>query len=302
MKILIMGTGAIGGFFGTKLALNKNNKVTFLVRKEKISEMKKKGLTVKAVEGNFFIKDIDVTNKTKEIYDLILFTVKNYDVDEAIKIIKNGVGTNTLILPLQNGIEAYQKLSQTFGKEKVLIGVAYIFSSKKHDTLIEQIGGACQIIYGEQNGKINNRIKNLQKIFEDSKINAKYSSSPITELWSKFIFICAIAGITALTRSPLGPIRQNSVTKQMYIDLLKEDINCAQKLKITLPEDYLKIMTNTMETLPKSSKSSLLIDLENNHKTEIDYLNGALVKLAKQNGVKVPLNELIYNCIKIQTQ
>lgn len=221
MKVLIMGTGGVGGFYGAKLASNKSNNVTFVARGNSLRKIKKQGLIVKSVKGDLSIKSPKVTDKPKGNYDLIVFAVKNYDLDTAANQIKDFVKENTTILPLQNGVDAYQKLSKKFGKEKVLVGVTYIISTKTGPNKIEQIGGPCLIIFGEQDGTISARVKEIQKNFKESKINSKYSDNPLGVLWEKFIFICAFAGITALTRSSIGLIRSYAPTRKMYVDLLK---------------------------------------------------------------------------------
>jgi 2-dehydropantoate 2-reductase len=302
MKILIMGTGAVGGFYGAKLASNKSNDVTFAARGESLKKIKKEGLIVKAVEGDLSIKNPQVTDKPRGEYDLILFTVKNYDLETAANVIKNTIDQNTVILPLQNGVDAYKKLSKNFGKEKVLVGVTYIITTKTGPNTIEQIGGPRQIVFGEQDGTISKRIKEIQNNFKESKINSEYSDNSLGVLWGKFIFICAFAGITAITRSSIGPIRDYPFTRQMYIDLLKEGINVAKKLKIKLSDNYLKNMIQKVDSkeMPDDSKSSLLVDIENNQWTELDYLNGAMVRIAEENRRKAHLNEFIYHCLKVK--
>jgi 2-dehydropantoate 2-reductase len=300
MKILIMGTGGVGGFYGAKLALNKNNKVTFVVRNKSLQKTKNNGLIVKAVEGDLSIKNPNVTDKPKGEFDLILFTVKNYDLKNAAELIKPCVGNKTVILPLQNGVDAYQKLSNIFKKENVLIGVTYIITHKVDLNKIEQIGGPCQIIFGEQSGKISKRLKEIQNNFSESKINSKYTDNPLPALWSKFIFICAFAGITAITRSTIGKIRDFKPTYEIVISLIKEGISVAKKVGIKLPENYYEEAVSKIKTFNSASKSSLLIDLENNRKTEIDYLNGSMIRIAKENNLEVPVNKIVYYCIKIQ--
>ena len=300
MKILIMGTGGVGGFYGAKLASNKSNDVTFVARGENLKRISKEGLIVKAVEGDLTRRKPKVIDKPKGEYDLILFTVKNYDLETAANVIENAVGKNTAILPLQNGVDAYQKLSKIFGKEKVLVGVTYIISTKTRPNKIEQIGGPCQIIFGEQDGKISKRIEEIQNNFKLSKINSEHTNNPLGALWSKFIFICAFAGITAITRRPISPIRNYLPTKQFFIRLLDEGIAVAKKLKIKLPSGYRESKIKAFEEWDPSSKSSLLHDIENKRRTEIDFLNGAMVKIAKENNVEVRTNEFIYHCIKIQ--
>jgi 2-dehydropantoate 2-reductase len=300
MKILIMGTGGVGGFYGAKLAQNKNNNVTFVVRNKSLKKTKNKGLIVKAVEGDLSIKNPNVTSKPKGKFDLILFTVKNYDLEEAAKLIKPCVDEKTVILPLQNGIDAYQKLSKIFKRQNVLIGVTYIISHKADSNLIEQIGGPCKIIFGEQSGDISDRVKSIQGNFEESKINSSYTDNPEGALWSKFIFICAFAGITAITRSTIGKVRDYKPTYELTINLINEGITVAKKVCIQLPKSYFNEAVDKIKTFSPDSKSSLLIDLENNRRTEIDFLNGAMARLAKEYQVNASMNKIIYHFVKIQ--
>lgn len=299
MKILIMGTGGVGGYFGAKLALNKNNQVTFVARGQRLEAIKKDGLNITAIEGNLKVENAELTDSPEGIYDLILCTVKNFDLESATTLFKNCIGPDTLILPLENGITAYQVLKKQF-KAKVLVGVAYIITSKSGLNEINQIGGPCKIIFGSEDRNLKSRLKIIEENFKDSKINVELSENPLLELWSKFIFICAFAGITAITRQTVGVIRKFIPTKELYISLIKEGMDVAKRFEVYLSPNFLRESIEKLEKWAPESKSSLLTDLENNTRTEVDYLNGEMVKKAKEANIEVPINEFIYSCIKVQ--
>lgn len=300
MKIYIMGSGGVGGYFGGRLA-KVGNDVTFIARGEHYRAIKERGLTVKSVIGDFKVKPVQIINSASKINnpDLIVFTVKTYDTDKVSKQLAKVVNKDTIIITFQNGVDNDNQIKKYVKSSNIYPGLAFVISTKTKPGLIEQTGGLRKIIFGDRNNSKNQKLKEIEKLMRDAEINAVLSDDITRDLWKKFMFINAFSGMTAICRSSIGKVLGNPITKFLYERCIKEAISVAKAMGINVVDDILQtIITISTNTAP-ASKSSLLIDVENKRRNEIESLNGTLVKLAKKNSVDVPINELIYGAIKL---
>ncbi len=300
MKTYIVGSGGVGGYFGGILA-KAGNDVTFIARGEHYNEIKKNGLRVKSITGNFTIKPAKVIKMISEIKnpDLILFTVKTYDTEKVSRELKSVVTKNTVIITFQNGIGNDTQIKKQLQNVHVYPGLAYINSTRTKPGLIEHIGGLRKLVFGDRGNLQNIKLKEIEMLFKNSGIDATLSDDITRDLWKKYMLIVAYAGMTAVCRSPIGKILDDPLTKSLYEQCLKEAIVVAKSLKVRIsPKAFEETMIITHKTAPHS-KSSLLVDIENGKRNEIETLNGNLVRLAKEKSVSVPLNELIYGAVKL---
>jgi len=300
MKIYIIGTGGVGGYFGGKLA-RAGNDVTFVSRGNFYNAMKKNGLTVNTVDGSFQVNPVQVIDAIDKITnpDLIIITIKTYDTEEVAKQLKNAITDKTVVLTFQNGIDNDRKIEKIISKGNIYPGVAYVISSKGDDGVINQTGGLKRLVFGDRTGQNNSQLKEIYELFKNSDIDTILSEDIEADLWKKFIFINAFSGFTAMCRANIGEIRNDDCVYNLYKLCVKETIAVAEKLNVNLPntifDDVVKITDNTAP----DSKSSLLLDIENSRKNEIETLNGTLVRLAKDLKLDVPINETIYSAIKL---
>ena len=303
MKIYIVGTGGVGGYFGGKLA-QAGNDVTFISRGNFFNAMKQNGLTVNSVDGSFKIYPVQVIDCIDKIVnpDLIIFSVKTYDTETVAKQLKNTVLDKTIILTFQNGIDNDIKIGKYIKNNHIHPGIAYIISAKGEDGVINQTGGLKRLIFGSRKGQNNKYLKNIYEIFKSSKIDTILSENVETELWKKFIFINAFSGITAMCRATIGDIRRDKYSYDLYKRCVTETITVAKNLNIKLSKTIYKDIINITEGTELNSKSSLLIDIENSRKNEIEILNGKVVELADKLKIDVPINKAIYSSIKLLKQ
>ena len=300
MKIYIIGTGGVGGYLGGKLA-KAGNDVTFVARGEFYEVMKKDGLTVKTTDGNFVINPVQVIDNISKIEepDLVIVSVKTYDTQNVAQELNKYISSKTIIITFQNGIQNDLQLKQYINQGNVYPGVAYIISSKEKAGVISQTGGLKRFIFGDRTKANSNELRQIEKIFKESGIDTILSDDIEAELWKKYVFINAFSGFTALCRSDIGKIRSNDSVYDLYKRCVRESISVADKLKIILPKTIFEdVITITDNTAP-NSKSSLLIDIENHRKNEIETLNGTIVNIAKEHNIDVPINETIYFAIKL---
>jgi 2-dehydropantoate 2-reductase len=298
MKIYIVGTGGIGGYFGGLLAKSGAD-VTFLARGDNYQALKTNGLVVKSVAGNFAVKPVKVIQDISEIIspDLIIFSVKTYDTDDVAEELASVVTANTVILTFQNGIDNDTQIKKYIKNAHIYPGVAYVITAKTKPGLIDQTGGLRKLTFGDSQNPNNPKLKEIERLMQSAGINAVVSNDIIRDVWQKFMFICPFSGLTALHRKTIGELLSNPDTKKQYEACLEEAISVAKATNVNVsPNAFAEIMTTSQNTAP-GSKSSLLIDIESNRKTEIETLTGTLVRFAHEKNINIPVNELIYKTL-----
>jgi 2-dehydropantoate 2-reductase len=297
MKIAIIGTGGVGGYFGAKLA-KAGFDVSFLARGEHLAAIRKNGLTVKSILGDFHLDNLTIRKKIQEIeqVDLIIICVKAWQIKEIRNDLKSIVQSNTLILPLQNGILAVDELCEVIDKSNILGGLCRIISKIESPGVINHLGITPTIVFGELDKSNSKRIQDIKKLFDKAGINPQISTDINSDLWKKFIAIC-VSGLLAVTKTTYGEIRELKETRQMMIDLLNEIYALSQRIGINIESDFIYKTVSFIDTFPYDSTSSLTRDVWEGKPSEIDYQNGTVVRLGEKYGVDTPINRFVYNCI-----
>lgn len=300
MRVYIVGAGGVGGYFGGLLAKAGEN-VTFVCRGDHYKTIKKNGLKVISVVEDFIInpaKFVDSISKIKKP-DLVIFTVKTYDTETVAEELKSVINEDTIIITFQNGIENDVVIKKITGSNNVYPGVAYVISARTKPGVIEQTGGLRKLIFGDRNNSENSSLREIEKVMRAAGIDASLSDDITRDLWKKYMFIVAFSGMTAVCRSPIGKVLADHTTLSLYERCVKEAIIVAKTHGVVVASDaFENIMTTSRNTAP-DSKSSLLVDIENGRKNEIETLNGTLVRLARDYKIDVPINELIHGAIKL---
>ena len=302
MKIAIIGVGGVGGYFGGLLAKNGEN-VTFVTRGDQYQAIKKNGLKVESVNENFHLPNVNVTNSPEHLQkpDLILITTKTYDLPDVAKKLKKNINKDTTIITLQNGLNSDLVIKQIIPAAKVVPGIAYIVSEKFDHYKIKQTAGPCTLIFGDRNKSSQNYLKTIEQLLKKCEIKVNLVNNIEISLWEKFLWITTFAGMTSLCQSSIGHIVNNQHTYQLYLDCLKEGLKVAKAAGIQIKDETeLKIIKKSEDYKTKGShaKSSMLIDIEKNRKTEIEALNGYLVKKAWELSVNVPIHRCIVAVVK----
>lgn len=297
MRIAIIGAGGVGGYFGGKIA-NAGYDTTFFCRGENLNALQTSGLMVKSINGDFKIDEINATDKLTNLEgaDLILVCVKAWQVKEIAEGLKSIIHTNTVVLPLQNGILAAEELSTEINPKNIIGGLCKIISKIESPGVINHLGIEPSIVIGELKGEKSNRIIAINEVLNESGINSIISEDISAELWQKFIAIC-VSGLLAVTRSTYGVVRELRETRTLMEALISEIYFVSQKAGINLNNNIVEKTIAFIDTYPYDSTSSLTRDVWEGKPSEIDYQNGTVVKLGKKYGVNTPVNEFIYNCI-----
>ena len=298
MRFAIFGVGAIGGYFGGRLA-QAGEDVTFIARGKHLQALRKKGLRVDSINGDFVLSSVTATDDPAQIgaVDVVMVGVKTWQVPEVAESIRPLIGDNTLVLPLQNGVEAPTQLAEILGREHVCGGLAKILSSTAGPGHIRHSGVDPYIAIGELDNQYTARIETLLHAFTHSGIKAEIPADITAALWAKFLFVASWGGLGAITRAPIGVIRSFAQTRRMLEGSMQEIYEVARALKINLEQTTVSSSMGFVDTLPPNGTTSMQRDIIGNRPSEIDSWSGAVVRFGRDAGVPVPINEFIYNSL-----
>ncbi len=300
MKVAVMGAGGMGGYFGAVLARNGHH-VTFIARGPHLAGMRNHGLTVRSVHGDFDITPAAATDDPATIgpVDWILFAVKTYDTGEAAQAIRPMVGAGTAVVTFQNGVESHEQIGAAFGVENVLVAPAQIVSNVVAPGVIEQRSPFRIVTVGEAGGGLTSRVEWLVSELRRSGIEASASEDILKPLWHKFVFISSLAGLAALGRTASYELLQLPEARATLRAAMDEVYEVGTALGVRMDDDIVERQYQFCLKIGPGQKPSMLLDLEQGKRIEIDALSGAVVRLAALKGVSTPVHRTIYACLKI---
>lgn len=293
MKVAIFGSGAVGGYFGARLAAAGED-VTFLARGAHLKAMQEGGLHIESPQGALHLPRVQATDRPQAIgpVDVVLFTVKLYDVEASAATLAPLIGPDTVIITLQNGVEAMDMVAKHVGAAHVAGGAAYIV------VVIDKPGHlrhtvAHQLVFGERDGTRSARLAAFEAAGLRAGFSAKASTRVETDLWVKFVRLATWSGMTSVTRSPMGVVREDPALFAMMMSAIEEVIAVGQARGIVFPPDLRDGTLSLIRNFPAASKSSMLEDLERGRPLELPWLSGAVVRLGREAGVPTPIHEFI---------
>lgn len=297
MKITIIGTGGVGGYFGGRLA-QAGNEVTFIARGEHLKAIQLNGLTMKSHLGDFTIKPANATDKIESVAnaDLVIVCTKAWQVKEIAKQIAPLIGGETIVLPLQNGVLAADELAEFIPKKNIVGGLCRIFSMIESPGVINHWGVDPTIVFGELNNEQSDRMVLLKDTFTKAGITNINSPDIQADLWKKLLLISSGA-LLAVTRTNYGELRSLPETKALLLELSTEIYNVAIAAGIKLPDNLVEKTMKAVDTFPPESTCSLTRDIWEGKPSEIEFQNGTIVRLGEKHGVSTPVNRFVYNSI-----
>jgi len=298
MNILIYGIGGVGGYFGGKLTKTKNH-VTFIARGKHLEAIQKSGLEVTSYKGDFVAEPDLATADLSEIPtpDLVILGVKSWQVPETIEALKPYVNAEALFLPLQNGASNAEKILEVLPDAQVLGGLCRIVAFKDGPGKIKHPTFEPSITFGELDGSLSERAKELQALFEEAGFTAHLVEDIQVEIWKKFLFICTISGIGGLTRVPMGKIRSSAYLFKMMQDTAQEIFTVAKAKGIALTEKHMEAVFEAIQNQGAEVTASTQRDIMEGKPSELNNFNGYIVREGKRLGVSVPVNEMIFECL-----
>jgi 2-dehydropantoate 2-reductase len=292
-----MGAGAVGGYFGARLAA-AGNEVHFIARGPHLEAMRQRGLLVKDPDGDLVVRPARATEDPSKVgeVDLVLFTVKSTGTREAAVAMRPLLGPRTAVLCLQNGVENEDVLTEVVGVGRVIPGVAYVGAEVTEPGVVTHTAMG-RIALGERSGEVSERVKEIAKAFEDAGIHASSSTDITTAKWRKLVWNAAFNPITALTGQTVFEALQDDDIKEMANAAMREVIAVAQALGLAVSEDDVPKGEN-VRSQKAMSKTSMLQDVERGRPTEIEALSGAVVRAGHRVGVPTPINAALRALVK----
>lgn len=298
MRIAVFGTGGAGGYFGGRLA-RAGEDVTFIARGEHLRALRKQGLRVESVKGDFEIQPAQATDNPEEVgeVDVVIVGVKAWQVPEVAKALRPLVGPGSYVLPLQNGVEAASQLAAVLGTDRVLGGLAKIFSSVVEPGRIRHVGGPASVAFGELDNRPSERVERLRKTFALAGVTVEVPPDIHVALWEKFMFIAPFGRIGAVTRAPIGTLRSLPETRRMLEQGTREMFQVARASNIPLGDDAVARTMAFVDSPPSVGTASMQRDLVAGRPSELEAWNGAVVRLGQQVGVATPLHAFLYHSL-----
>ena len=293
MKIAIFGSGGVGGYFGGKLAAAGED-VTFLARGAHLTAMQQDGLHIESPLGSLHLPKVQATDRPQAIgpVDVVLFTVKLYDVESSAATLTPLIGADTVVITLQNGVDAMDMVAKHVGDAHVAGGAAYIVAVIDKPGHIRHTT-AQQLVFGERDGRRSDRLVAFEEAGIRAGFQAKASEDVQSDLWTKFVRLATWSGMTTVTRSPMGVVRDTPATFELMVAAIEEVIAVGKARGVNLPADLMDTTLAMIKNFPASSKSSMLEDIERGRRLELPWLSGAVVRLGKEAGVPTPIHQFI---------
>lgn len=303
MKIAILGSGAVGGYYGARLARSGND-VTFIARGAHLAAIRERGLEVRSPALGDFTVRAAAEEDTAKIgpVDLVLVAIKTYDNPTALPLLPPLLGADTAVLTVQNGVDSPGEVAAVAGEARTLGGTTYIATALEAPGLIVQTGDHRRIVFGEAFGELP-RLSDRVKRIHEALATADIQSFPVADgrvpIWEKFIFLAALAGFTGAARLPIGPVWGDPFVKSMFLAGSREIEAVARAEGVPVAADVVERIVPYIDRIPGSMRSSLLIDLQQGKRIEVESLHGTVVRRGAARGVPTPIMSTLYSVLKL---
>jgi 2-dehydropantoate 2-reductase len=298
MKILIMGTGGVGGYYGGLLA-QQGNEVTFVARGAHLYALRHEGLKVKSVHGDFHLFPVNATDDPANVgpVDLILFCVKTYNTDDAAWAMVPAIGSQTVVMSLQNGIDAAERIGKVVGAEHLIGGVTWLSSAVEEPGIIKQISQFRRIVLGELGGGSSERIQSVYGVLKNTGITVEVSEDIQKILWTKFVFIAAASSLGSLTRLPMAEYRAVPEARKLLSGIMQEVEALAHAQGVVLDPDVVQKSLEFTDNAAPHIKPSMQLDVEAGRRTELESMVAVIGRKGRELGVPTPIADFVYGSL-----
>lgn len=299
MRILMVGAGGVGAYYGSVL-LRAGEDVTFVARGANLAALRERGIQVQSVLGDFTVPSVHATDDPRPLgpMDLVIFCVKAYDTETAARLVRDNVGPDTAVVSLQNGVEKEEQLQRILGEEPVMGGLTLLFSTLVEPGHIVHRGGPRSLIFGEMDGRDSPRGRRIEATLRNAGIPAQLSLNVRTAIWDKFMTICGTSGTTCLTRLSIDEIMACPASRSLLEGLLREVHALARAVGVDLPADAVDARLAYLDTLDKGARTSMYHDLAAGRRLELEFIHGTAVRLGQRLGIPTPLCFAVYAALK----
>ena len=301
MKILVMGSGAVGGYFGGVLS-RAGHEVAFIARGSHLEAINSSGLSVKSDAVGAFEVQASAMERPDGSWkaDLVLYCVKGYDNHTGVPTIGPAVGDGTVVLTLQNGMGSVDALAAAYGREAVLPGLTYVDATRTGPGAVSEFGlKAPDIVFGEEDGSASERVARVRQALDVEGIDVKVADDITRELWSKFIYICGLSGSTCITRSTFDQVVLTPQTLEFVRSIMREAYAVSQAKGVNIDADYVDSTVDYFVSIKGENTSSMYTDLMRGNPIEVEVLNGAVARMGAEVSVPTPVNSFIATCLSL---
>ncbi len=295
MRICVVGVGGVGGYFGGRLAA-AGNSVAFVARGKTLEALRHEGLQVESTLGNISLPEVEATDDSAEVgpVDAVVLGVKAWQVPEVAEILRPLIGEATAVLPLQNGVEASDQLVDALGQRHVLGGMCRIVSYAVAPGKIRHQGVEPFVAVGELDNRKSERVERLAAAFADAGVETKIAPDIVSSIWQKLLFIAPVSGLGAVTRVPAGEMRSSRETYRLLREAMEEVAAVARARGVSLDDDAVDKTMKFFDGLPDDVTSSMQRDIMDGRPSELEALNGVVVRYGGESGVATPVNLGVY--------
>lgn len=303
MKIAILGSGAVGGYYGARLALAGHD-VTFIARGAHLAAIRQRGLQVKSPALGDFLARGRAEEDTSKVgpVDLVLVAVKTYDNPTALPLLEPMLGDSTVVLTVQNGVDSPGEVAKVAGDARTLGGTTYIATALESPGLIVQTGTHRRIVFGEAFGelpRLSDRVQKIHEAFSAADIQSDAVGDGRVPIWEKFVFLASLAGFTGAARQPIGPVWGDAFTKAQFMAGCREIEAVARAEGVPVAADVVDRIVPYIDAIPGTMRSSLLIDLQAGKRIEVEALQGTVVRRGAALGIPTPIMSTLYSVLKL---
>ena len=296
MRIVMYGAGAVGGYFGARL-VQAGEEVVFVARERQLAALRSGGLRVESIVGDVRLERVTATDDPGSLReaDAVLVTTKAWQVETAGRAIRPLVGPRTVVVPLQNGVEAASQLERSLSAEAVAGGLTRIFCDLVEPGRVRHVGINPVVVMGERDGRRTGRCARLAEALERAPgVSVTVSDDIESELWRKFLLMCPLAGVASVARVPMGRLRAIPATRDLLCRSMEEVAAVAAARRVRLPADVIAASLAFLDALPAAATASMQRDIAEGRPSELEQLSGAVVRLGRASGVDTPVHQFIH--------
>ena len=299
MRMAVMAAGAVGGYFGARMAAAGHD-VAFIARGAHRDAIRRDGLKIESALGDLHLKDVNVADDPKQVgpVDVALFAVKLWDTESAAAQARPLVGARTRVITLQNGVDSVERLAPILGDEATIGGATYVVTNIARPGVIRHTGTVARIRCGRLDGRSDDVLAACVNEMKSAGIDITLADHMLVDIWKKFVMLSGTSGITASTRQPLGVIRDDEDMRAFFFKLMDETMAVGRAAGVALPADYAAELERAVMGFPPNMKASMANDLDAGNRLELDWLAGKAVALGRKLGVATPAQEAVYAILK----
>ena len=299
MRIAVMAAGAVGGYFGARLAAAGHD-VAFIARGAHRDAIRREGLKIESALGNLHLKDVNVTDDPKQVgpVDVVLFAVKLWDTETAGEQARPLVGSATRVITLQNGVDSVERLAPILGDDATIGGATYVVAKIAQPGVIRHTGTMARVRCGRLDRRPDAVLAGYVEQIKAASIDITLADDMLLDLWKKFVLLSGTSGITATTRQTLGAVRDDADMRAFFYKLMHETIAVGRATGVEFPPGFAAELDGWVAGFAPAMKASMANDLEAGNRLELDWLAGRVIALGRKHGIATPSHDAVYAILK----